>query len=221
MTLLKKQHNNKDHIISQKLRFCWRHCFGIHCKKKKALYRVRVWSTLNVDPLLRRRKKVLTAAKHNISFIKSYLLVNWITHVAVAVCCLGNLRHYPIFTFLQCTHLYQYSVRLHAQLNLIKAIGKLQLSSSTRRRVNRFIARSMSHPGAIGGAVPISTSGNRATGWPLYVTSNNNNWQLSAVTSLSPPCSFQSRLQRVRAKVNFPQFISIFSMGDINPTATL
>ena len=41
------------------------------------------------------------------------------------------------------------------------------------RWVNRFIGRSMSCPGTIGGTVPISTSGNRATGWPLYVTSNN------------------------------------------------
>ena len=31
----------------------------------------------------------------------------------------------------------------------------------------------MSCPGSIGGAVPISTSGNRANGWPLNITSNN------------------------------------------------
>ena len=63
------------------------------------------------------------------------------------------------------------SVHLHEQLNLVKAIarlcsaiGQLQLSSSTWRQVNRFIGRSMSYLGAIGGAVPISTSGNRVTG---------------------------------------------------------
>ena len=68
-------------------------------------------------------------------------------------------------------HRNTYSVRLHAQLNQIKAIarlcsaiGQLQLSGSTRRRVNRFIGRSMSDPGVIGGAVPIYTSGSRATG---------------------------------------------------------
>ena len=73
------------------------------------------------------------------------------------------------------------SVRLHAQLNSIKAIvrlcstiGQLQLSVYTWRWVNRFIGWSMSYPGTIGGAVPISTSSNRATGWPLYVTTSNN-----------------------------------------------
>ena len=71
-------------------------------------------------------------------------------------------------------------VRLHAQLNPIKAIvricsaiGHLQLSEYTWRWVIRFIGRNMSCSGTIGGAVPISTSGNRATGWPLYVTTNN------------------------------------------------
>ena len=41
------------------------------------------------------------------------------------------------------------------------------------RWVNRFIGWSLSSPGTVGGAVPIYTSGSRATGWPLYVTSNN------------------------------------------------
>ena len=72
-------------------------------------------------------------------------------------------------------------MRLHAQLSRITAIVRLcysirqlQLSEYTCRWENRIIGRSMSYPGTLGGAVPISTSGNRATsGWPLYVTSNN------------------------------------------------
>ena len=47
------------------------------------------------------------------------------------------------------------------------------LSKYTCQWENQIICRSMSYPGTIGGAVPISTYGNRATsGWPLYVTSN-------------------------------------------------
>ena len=73
------------------------------------------------------------------------------------------------------------SARLHAQLSQITAIVRLcysirqlQLSEYTCRWENRIIGRSMSYPGTIGGAVPISTSGNRNTSsWPLYVTSNN------------------------------------------------
>ena len=63
-----------------------------------------------------------------------------------------------------------HSVRLHAQLNLIKTIVRLcssikqQLSEYTWRQNNRFIGRSISYPGTIDGAVPISTSGNRDTG---------------------------------------------------------
>ena len=51
-----------------------------------------------------------------------------------------------------------------AVARLCSAVGQLQLSSSTRRGVNGFIGRRMSYPGAIGGAVPIYTSGSRATG---------------------------------------------------------
>ena len=68
------------------------------------------------------------------------------------------------------------SVRLHTQLNPIKAIVRqcssieqLQLSEYTWRWESWFIGRSMSCPGTMGGSVPIATS-NRATGWPLYVT---------------------------------------------------
>ena len=73
------------------------------------------------------------------------------------------------------------SVRLHAHLSRITAIvwlcysiRQLQFPEYTCRWENRIIGRSMSYPGMIGGAVPISTSDNRATSsWPLYVTSNN------------------------------------------------
>ena len=71
------------------------------------------------------------------------------------------------------------SARLHAQLSLITAIvrlfhliGQLELYECTCWWENLIIGRSMSYPGTIGGAVPISTRGNRAS-WPLYVTSNN------------------------------------------------
>ena len=41
-------------------------------------------------------------------------------------------------------------------------------------RKSDYCPVSMSYPGTLGGAVPISTSGNRNTsGWPLYITSNN------------------------------------------------
>ena len=76
---------------------------------------------------------------------------------------------------------FEQSVRLPAQFSRITAIVRpcysirqLQLFEYTCQWENRIIGQSMSHPGTIGGAVPISTSGNRATsGWPLYVTSNN------------------------------------------------
>ena len=68
-----------------------------------------------------------------------------------------------------------YSVRLHAQLSRITAIVRLccsirqlQLSEYTCQWENWITGWSMSYPGTIGGAVPISTSGNRATSsWPL------------------------------------------------------
>ena len=74
-----------------------------------------------------------------------------------------------------------HSVHLHAQLSGITAIvqlcysvRQLQLSEYTCRWENHIIGWSVSYPGTIGGAVPISTSGNRATsGWPLYITRNN------------------------------------------------
>ena len=62
---------------------------------------------------------------------------------------------------------------IKAIVRLCPAIGQLQLSGYTWLLVNRFIDRSMSCPGTIGGTVPISTSDNSATGWPLYITSNN------------------------------------------------
>ena len=95
-----------------------------------------------------------------------------------------------------CLH---HSVRLHAQLNPIKAIvglcssiGQLQLSEYTWRCENRFIGRSMSCPGTIGGAVPISTSVSRATGWPLYVTSNNKLRRHSQKMFSVDSCQFTS-----------------------------
>ena len=43
---------------------------------------------------------------------------------------------------------------------------------------NQITGQSMSYPGTIGGAVPISTSGNRDTsGWPLCVTSGLGIWK--------------------------------------------
>ena len=58
-------------------------------------------------------------------------------------------------------------------VRLCYSIRQLQLSEYTCRWENQIIGRSMSDPGMIGGAVPISTSGNRAiSGWPLNVTSN-------------------------------------------------
>ena len=73
------------------------------------------------------------------------------------------------------------SVHLHAQLSRITAIVRLcysirqlQLSEYTCRWEKWIIGRSMSYAGTIGGVVPISNSGNRATSsWPLHVTSNN------------------------------------------------
>ena len=73
-----------------------------------------------------------------------------------------------------------HSMRLHAQFSRITAVARLcfsirqlQLSEYTCQWENRITGRSMSYPGAIGGTVPISTSGNRASsGWPLYFTSN-------------------------------------------------
>ncbi|KAK0145711.1 hypothetical protein N1851_015371 [Merluccius polli] len=53
---------------------------------------------------------------------------------------------------------------IKAIARLCSATGQLQLAAYTWRRVIRFIGRSMSYPGTIGGAVPISTSGSRATG---------------------------------------------------------
>ena len=87
------------------------------------------------------------------------------------------------------------SVRLHAQLSQITAIvplccsiRQLQLSQYTCRWANRITGRSMSYPGTIGGAVPISTSGNRNTSdWPLYVTSClgiRERWRTKSETKL-------------------------------------
>ena len=72
-------------------------------------------------------------------------------------------------------------MRLHAHLSQITAIvwlcysiRQLQSSEYTCRWENQITGESMSYPGTLGGAVPISTSGNRATSsWPLYVASNN------------------------------------------------
>ena len=90
------------------------------------------------------------------------------------------LLHYfsfPVFFFLL-FDVGNDSVCLHAQLSQITAIVRLccsirqlQLSEYTCRWENGITGRSMSYPGTLGGAVPISTSGNRVTGWPLYVTS--------------------------------------------------
>ena len=86
-----------------------------------------------------------------------------------------------------------HSVCLHTQFNPIaiipKAIvqlwssnGQLQLSEWWQKRSllggNRAVRKPIHWPkhvmpGTIGGAVPFSASGTRATGWPLYVTSNN------------------------------------------------
>ena len=94
-----------------------------------------------------------------------------------------------------------HSVRLHAQLNPFEAIdwicsafGQLHLSEYTWGWVNRFIGRSMSCSGTIGGAVTISTSGNRATGWPLYVTSSNKLRQQHSTKMFSvlDSCQFTS-----------------------------
>ena len=63
-----------------------------------------------------------------------------------------------------------HSVSLHAQLSQITAIARLcysirqlQLSEYTCRWENRIIGWSVTYTGMIGGAVPISTSCNRAT----------------------------------------------------------
>ena len=74
-----------------------------------------------------------------------------------------------------------HSVRLHAQFSQITAIVRLcysirqlQLSEYTCWWENQIIGWNMSYPSTIGGAVPISTSGNRNTSsWPLFLTSNN------------------------------------------------
>ena len=95
----------------------------------------------------------------------------------------------------------------------------------------------MSCPGTIGGAVPISTSGSIATGWPLYVTSNNNLRRHSRKMFSVDSCqwtdrcpaygnnpfllhvAFQPGLQRVKAKVIFPQFL--LHPGWDTPTTSL
>ena len=84
------------------------------------------------------------------------------------------------------------SVCLHAQLNRIKAIvrqcsaiGQLQLSANTVHGGELIHC-------TIGGAVPISTSDNRATGWPLYVTSNNKLRQHSTKMFSVDSCQFTS-----------------------------
>ena len=89
-----------------------------------------------------------------------------------------------------------HSVRLHAQLSRITvivrlcySIGQLQLSEYTCLWENQIIGWSVSYPRAIGGAVCISTTGNR--GWPLYVTSNHKlclgireRWRMKSETKL-------------------------------------
>ena len=70
-----------------------------------------------------------------------------------------------------------HSVRLHAQLSQITVIRAAQPDNCNYPSIHAgektgLLGRSMSQPGTLGGAVPISTSGNRNTsGWPLYVTS--------------------------------------------------
>ena len=64
--------------------------------------------------------------------------------------------------------------RITAIVRLYYSIRQLQLSKYTCWGENQIIGWSISYPSTIGGAILISTSGNRATsGWPLYVTSNN------------------------------------------------
>ena len=62
-----------------------------------------------------------------------------------------------------------------AIVQLCYSIRQLQLPKYICRWEHLIIGRIMSYPGMIGGAVPISTSGNRNrnSSWPLYVTSNN------------------------------------------------
>ena len=87
------------------------------------------------------------------------------------------------------------SVCLHAHLSRITAIvwlcysiRQLQSSEYTCRWENQITGESMSYPGTLGGAVPISTSGNRNTsGWPLYVTSClgiQERWRTKSETKL-------------------------------------
>ena len=134
--------------------------------------------------------------RHN-SVVQASLLANTPLQSLVTTPMTWN----PMFslqTYSEVSHCFKKrSVRLHAQLNSIKAIarlcssiGQLQLSAYKWRWVNRFIGQSVSCPGTIGGAVPISTSGNRATGWPLYVTSNNKLIRESDVSADS--CQFTS-----------------------------
>ena len=82
-------------------------------------------------------------------------------------------------SLLQATHLtLSHSVHWHAQLSQITAIVRLcysirqlQLSEYTCLWENRISGRSMYAAVTLGGAVPISASGNRNTsGWPLYIT---------------------------------------------------
>ena len=72
-------------------------------------------------------------------------------------------------------------------LNLTTAIVRYKW-----RWENRFIGRSMLYPGTIGGAVPISSSGNRATRCTLYVTSNNKLRRHSRKMFSVDSCQFPS-----------------------------
>ena len=83
------------------------------------------------------------------------------------------------------------------------------------------VYRRISCPGTIDGSVPILT--NRATGWPLYVTSNNKLGWHSRKISLVDSCqslqanviSFSFNLDfRVKAKVPFPQYLLHHGLGN-------
>ena len=101
-------------------------------------------------------------------------------------------------------------IRLHAQLNLIKAIvrlcssnGQLQLSEYTYRKSINWPKPTMSYPGTIGGAVPISTSGNKATSWPLCVTSNQKHRRHSRKMFSVDSCEFTSGPCHLKINVFF------------------
>ena len=84
-------------------------------------------------------------------------------------CMCHHREHYCVNT--QCVYLHS-SVRLQPQFNSATQSDNCSYPSLHAGEKIGLLGRSMSHPGTLGGAVPISTSGNRNTsGWPLYVTS--------------------------------------------------